>query len=207
MINEQATHVKEEKGDYQGSKLGMWIFLFTEMLLFTGLFLLYSVYRSKYSGEFHATAAGMDRIIGTLNTGILLTSSLTMAYAISSIRAGREKMSLLFQYLTVFLGLVFLVNKYIEWGAKFRHGIYPGSPELLASTKGEIIYYGLYFFMTGLHGLHVLAGMILIAVTCVLTRRGSINSGRFIVIENTGLYWHFVDIVWVYLFPLFYLIN
>ncbi len=207
MINEHMTRAEEEKGDYQGAKLGMWIFLFTEMLLFTGLFLLYSVYRSKYSGGFHEAAANMDRIIGTLNTGILLTSSLTMVYAISSIRVGRKKMSLIFQYVTIFLGFVFLVNKYIEWGAKFRHGIYPGSPELLSSAKGEIVYYGLYFFMTGLHGLHVLAGMILIAVTCFLTQRGRINSGRFIVIENTGLYWHFVDIVWVYLFPLFYLIS
>jgi len=207
MINERITGVKEEKGDYQGSKLGMWIFLFTEMLLFSGLFLLYSAYRSRYSADFHIAAGSMDKMIGTLNTVILLTSSLTMVYAINSIRLGKKTMSLVFQFLTVALGLVFLVNKYIEWSAKFRHGIYPGSSELLAGSKGEIIYYGLYFFMTGLHGLHVLAGMIMIVITFVLTKKGRISSDRFIVIENTGLYWHFVDIVWVYLFPLFYLIN
>jgi cytochrome c oxidase subunit 3 len=207
MINERITDVKEEKGDYQGSKLGMWIFLFTEMLLFSGLFLLYSAYRSRYSGDFHIAAAGMDKVIGTLNTVVLLTSSLTMVYAISSIKSGKKKISLVFQLLTVALGLLFLFNKFIEWSAKFRHGIYPGSHELLEKAKGEVIYYGLYFFMTGLHGLHVLAGIILIAITCVLTSKGRISSDRFIVLENTGLYWHFVDIVWVYLFPLFYLIS
>jgi cytochrome c oxidase subunit 3 len=207
MIREHVTGVKEEKGDYQGSKLGMWIFLFTEMLLFSGLFLLYSAYRSRYSGEFHIAAGNMDKLIGTLNTVILLTSSLSMVYAIRSIRLGKKTMSLVFQLMTVALGLVFLVNKYIEWSTKFRHGIYPGSPELLAGPKGEIIYYGLYFFMTGLHGLHVLAGMVMIMITFILTKKGRIRSDRFIVMENTGLYWHFVDIVWVYLFPLFYLIS
>jgi len=207
MIDERMTDVNEEKGDYQGSKLGMWIFLFTEMLLFSGLFLLYSAYRSRYSVEFHIADAGMDKVIGTLNTVILLTSSLTLVYAISFLRTGRKKMSTAFQLLTVAFGLIFLVNKYIEWSAKFHHGIYPGSPELMTEPKGQIIFYGLYFFMTGLHGLHVLAGMILISITAVLTHKGRVSSDRFIVLENTGLYWHFVDIVWVYLFPLFYLIN
>jgi len=207
MINEHMTDVNGEKGDYQGSKLGMWIFLFTEMLLFSGLFLLYSAYRSRYSGDFHIAAGGMDKMIGTLNTVILLTSSLTMVYAISAIRLGKKTMSLVFQFLTVALGLVFLINKYIEWSAKFRHGIYPGSSGLLASPKGEIIYYGLYFFMTGLHGLHVIAGIILIVISFILTKEGRISSERFIVVENTGLYWHFVDVIWVYLFPMFYLIS
>jgi cytochrome c oxidase subunit 3 len=207
MITENTAVAREEKGDYQGAKLGMWIFLFTEMLLFSGLFLLYSAYRARFAGDFHAAAAGMDKVIGTLNTVVLLTSSLTMAYAINAVRTGKKKMSLVFQGLTIALGLIFLVNKYIEWSAKFHHGVYPGSSGLLAKAKGEIIYYGLYFFMTGIHGLHVIAGVVLIAITFVLTKKGRISSDRFIVIENSGLYWHFVDIIWVYLFPLFYLIT
>ncbi|RJQ20590.1 MAG: cytochrome c oxidase subunit 3 family protein [Nitrospiraceae bacterium] len=195
------------KTDYEGAKIGMWIFLFTEMVLFSGLFLLYSAYRSRYPEEFHSAASELNRFMGTFNTVILLTSSLTMALSINSIRTGRKGMSLLLQSLTSFMGLIFLVNKYIEWSAKISHGIYPDSPGLMKYGKGEIIFYGLYYLLTGIHGLHVLAGIVLIAVMIVLTNKDRVSSGRFVALENTGLYWHFVDIIWVFLFPLFYLIS
>jgi len=201
------TNIIEHKTDYQGSRLGMWIFLFTEMLLFAGLFLLYSVFRTKYSPEFHISSGELSRTAGTVNTIILLTSSLTMALSISVIKTGRRNMSLLFQSLTASLGVLFLVNKYFEWGAKFQHGIFPNSPELLQRGKGETIFYGLYYLLTGLHGLHVLAGVILLTIMFIMTVKNRISREEYIRLENSGLYWHMVDVIWVYLFPVFYLIN
>jgi cytochrome c oxidase subunit 3 len=107
----------------------------------------------------------------------------------------------------VLLGLLFLVNKYVEWSAKMGHGLYPNSPILLERSSGEILFFGLYYAMTGLHGLHVLVGVALLAVMCWLLVRGRIKSTDFILLENSGLYWHLVDIIWIFLFPLFYLIT
>lgn len=204
-MNEE--NIIEDKSDYQGSKMGMWLFLFTELVLFTGLFLLYSAFRSRYSVEFHIGATGLNRTTGTLNTVLLLTSSLTMALSINVIKEGKKRLSVIFQGLTVFLGLLFLLNKYLEWNEKIRHGIYPDSPELLQRGKGETIFYGLYYLMTGLHSLHVIAGIILLTVMLVLTKKDRINSKTYVQLENSGLYWHLVDVIWVYLFPVFYLIN
>jgi len=192
--------------DIEGAKMGMWVFLFTEMLLFGGLFLLYSVYRSKYTADFHGSAAELDIFLGTVNTVILLTSSLTMVLSISALRKGHRGLSSLFQGLTILLGVVFLVNKYLEWSAHIHHGIYPDSPVLLAMERGQIIFFSLYYVMTGIHGLHVLIGAGVIAGTLVFTTQGKLGPDNVVMLENTGLYWHFVDIIWIYLFPLFYLI-
>lgn len=193
--------------DYTGAKMGMWIFLFTELLLFGGLFLLYSVYRAKYPGDFHKAAADLSIFLGTTNTVVLLTSSLTMALSISAIKKGADRLSLVCQGITVLLAAVFLVNKYIEWSSHIRHGLYPDSAALLAMSRGEIVFFGLYFVMTGIHGLHVLIGGGVIAGTIFFTAKKVIISDDFVKLENTGLYWHFVDIIWIYLFPLFYLIT
>lgn len=193
--------------DYTGAKMGMWIFLFTEVLFFGGLFLLYSVYRSKYALNFHNSAAELDIFLGTANTVILLTSSMTMALSIAFIRKGEKRQSALCQGITIFLGLVFLINKYIEWSAHIKHGIYPDSPLLLEMSRGKIIFFSLYYVMTGLHGLHVLIGVCVISGTLIFTVREIIHQKDFVKLENSGLYWHFVDIVWIYLFPLFYLIT
>lgn len=196
-----------EHRDYTGAKLGMWLFLFTEILLFGGLFLLYSVYRSVHSAEFHEASAEMSVAVGAVNTVILLTSSLTMALSISAIRIGRKMRSVILQSATILLGAVFLVNKFFEWREHIRHGMYPDSAELLAMGHGKTLYFGLYYVMTGIHGLHVVAGMAVIAATLVLTAKKRITSGDYIKLENTGLFWHLVDIIWIYLFPLFYLIR
>ncbi|HWR73273.1 MAG TPA: cytochrome c oxidase subunit 3, partial [Nitrospirota bacterium] len=108
---------------------------------------------------------------------------------------------------TLLLGALFLVNKYFEWSAKFQHGLYPDAPELIDRGHGQILFYGLYYVMTGLHGLHVLAGLVLLGSMLFFTVRERVNSENFGWLENSGLYWHLVDLIWIYLFPLFYLIT
>lgn len=193
--------------DDVGSRMGMWLFLFTELLLFGGMFLLYSVYRFQYADEFHIAAKELNTIMGALNTAVLLTSSMTIALSIVAIQRGQKDLSVILQITTIVLALFFLVNKYFEWTAKFHHGIYPGSEELLAKSSGEILFFGLYYVMTGLHGVHVVVGMFLIAVMTRQTRTGIIHKDSYVRLENAGLYWHLVDIIWIFLFPLFYLIT
>jgi len=193
--------------DYTGSKLGMWLFLFTEILLFGGLFLVYSVNRWVFAQEFHTAAEELSTTMGAVNTMILLTSSLTMALAIAMLRRGRTSLSALFQAVTMLFGVAFLVNKYLEWSGHILQGTYPGSADLLARGHGTTLFYGLYYVMTGLHALHVAAGLVLIGIMLLLTLRGTVSQNNFRKLENTGLYWHLVDVIWIYLFPLFYLIT
>ncbi len=194
--------------DYVGAKVGMWLFLFTELLLFGGMFLVYSLYRAKFSKEFHAAALELNTGIGALNTLLLLTSSLTVALAIAAIQKGKRGLCLLLLWATIAQGLGFMVNKYFEWSYKFGHKIYPGSLEMEQSrTEGEIIFYNLYFVMTGLHGLHVLIGLVCLGFCVVWIMKNWVRKDDFVVLENSGLYWHLVDLIWIYLFPLFYLIS
>jgi cytochrome c oxidase subunit 3 len=209
----------EQHRDYAGSKMGMWLFLLTELILFGGLFLLYSVYRSTYRADFHNAAGELNAFAGTLNTLVLLTSSLTVALSIGAIHHGNRRLAVAMIAITVVLGCSFLLVKYFEWGAKISHGIYPGSETLAIYPKGEILFFGLYFSMTGLHGLHVLVGVVLLTVMLFKVRRwrtsgtdlnGQSGPGRpagFGQVENSALYWHLVDIIWIFLFPLFYLIT
>lgn len=193
--------------DDVASRMGMWLFLFTELLLFGGMFFIYSVYRFMHQNEFHVAAKDLNIIIGTFNTAILLTSSLTMALSITAIQKNNKRLSILFQVLTILLGIGFMVNKYFEWMTKINHGIYPGGEELLGRGSGEILFFGLYYVMTGLHGLHVLIGMIIIGTMTSFTIRGVITPESNVKLEAAGLYWHLVDIIWIFLFPLFYLIT
>ncbi len=202
--NEHAVHVHR---DDIGSRMGMWLFLFTELILFGGMFILYAVYRYNNPEAFHLAAKELNTIIGTFNTAILLTSSLTMALSITAIQRNNKNLSIFFQLLTVVLALGFMVNKYFEWSAKFHHGIYPGAEELLARDSGEILFFGLYYVMTGLHGLHVVIGLVLILVMTRFTAKGIITKDSYVKLESAGLYWHLVDIIWIFLFPLFYLIT
>jgi cytochrome c oxidase subunit 3 len=193
--------------DDVASRMGMWLFLFTELLLFGGMFLLYSVYRFQYADQFHIAAKELNIILGTFNTAVLLTSSMTMALSIVAIQRNQKSLSLLLQMITIILALFFLINKYFEWSAEIRHGLYPGSEVLLSKSSGEILFFGLYYVMTGLHGVHVIVGMFLIAVMARMTRKGIITKENYVRLENIGLYWHLVDIIWIFLFPLFYLIT
>lgn len=193
--------------DDEGSKLGMWIFLFTELFLFGGLFLVYAVLRAKYSEPFHDAALELNTFIGTLNTVVLLVSSLTVAMSLSAVQKGDKKLALRLLLITLLLATVFMVNKYFEWSHKFELKLYPGSEVLVGLERGEALFFGLYFMMTGLHALHVIIGMILITVALVRVKKGRIHGTDFQLLENSGLYWHLVDLIWIFLFPLLYLIT
>lgn len=193
--------------DNVGAKMGMWLFLFTELLLFGGMFLIYAVYRHQNLEQFHIAAMELNTSLGTLNTIILLTSSLTVAVSIAAIQKGNKFLSVLLLALTIIFALMFMVIKYFEWSAKFEHGIYPGSEELLSRPNGQILYFGLYYVMTGLHALHVLIGVIILLFLLVFILKDKITKHDFIKLENGGLYWHLVDLIWIFLFPLFYLIK
>jgi cytochrome c oxidase subunit III len=188
-------------------KIGMWLFISSEVLLFGGLFLLYAMYRYKNPLDFHNGALELSRFFGTLNTAILITSSLAVALSIFYFKADKKEKAELALLATIVFGLAFLVIKGFEWGEKFMHGLYPQAPHLLALPKGEILYFGLYFMMTGLHALHVLIGICIFSVILFWIRNKRLPVTRSLVLENTGLYWHLVDIIWIFLFPLFYLIT
>jgi cytochrome c oxidase subunit 3 len=193
--------------DDLASKTGMWLFLFTEMLLFGGLFIVYSVYRFRNAEAFHLAAQELKVAIGTINTIILLISSTTIAMSITAIQKKNKKLALLLLGATILLGLAFLVNKYFEWGEHLKEHIYPGSPVLALRGQGDVLFYGLYFFMTGLHALHIIIGLIFIGVITSMIYRDKIQYDNFVLLENSGLYWHLVDLIWIFLFPLFYLIT
>ena len=193
--------------DDVGDRLGMWLFIFTELLIFGALFLVYSIYRYSYPEAFTEAAHELDTFIGTVNTVILLISSMTIAMSITAIQKNQIKFSLWMQGITIFFALVFMVNKYFEWGAKIHHGLYPGADHLLELGRGQILFFGLYFFMTGLHALHIIIGVIFIGFVMWYTQKKKVKSDDYVVLENAGLYWHLVDLIWIFLFPLFYLIH
>ena len=193
--------------DDVASKMGMWLFLFTELLLFGGLFLVYLIYRYLYSEQFLEAHYNLNVFIGTVNTIVLLTSSMTVAMSITATQKGDYKKAGLLLWLTIIAALIFMVNKYFEWTAKIDHGYFPGMDHFNHLEHGERLFYFLYFMMTGLHALHVIVGAVFILFVIRYLRKGKINSGRYMLQENAGLYWHLVDLIWIYLFPLFYLIK
>ena len=190
-----------------GSKIGMWLFIFTELLLFGGLFIVYSVYRFKNPVAFHLAGKELDKVIGTVNTLVLLISSMTIAMSSTAVQLNQRRRAILLMSTTILLAFIFLINKFFEWSGKFGHGIYPGSEKLAELGNGEVLFFGLYFAMTGLHALHIIIGLIILTVMLSKVIKTTINSGYYVQLENGGLYWHLVDIIWIFLFPLFYLIT
>jgi cytochrome c oxidase subunit 3 len=195
-----------EQKDYAGAKLGMWLFLFTEILLFGGLFLLYAVYLRRYPQEFAAAGTQLNWHMGTANTTILLTSSLFAAMAVSAVQRDQLPRAVGLIGGTVLCAAGFMVIKYFEWSAKIGHGIYPGSPHLKTGPPGESVFFSLYFMTTGIHGLHVLIGAGLLTWIAAKIKGGAVNSDDYILMENGALYWHLVDLIWIFIFPLYYLI-
>jgi cytochrome c oxidase subunit III len=189
------------------AKTGMWFFLFTEMLLFGGLFIVYSVYRYRNPEAFHLDAQELSVVIGTINTIILLVSSTTIAMSITAVRKQNKRLAILLLIITILLGIGFLINKYFEWGEHIRGHIYPGSAVLAQRGHGDVLFYSLYFLMTGLHAIHIIVGLVLITIVTLAIVRNRINSDEYVFLENSGLYWHLVDLIWIFLFPLFYLIT
>ncbi len=190
-------HQMDPAVEYSSSKLGMWLFLGTEVLLFGGLFAAYAIFRARYPEVFIEDHKELNRIMGAVNTCVLIFSSLTMAMGVSAIKKGKQKAAALFLLITIICGLGFGVVKYFEYGAKFAHHIYPDTS----------IFFSLYFLMTGLHMLHVFVGIAILVVLLVLTVKGKFSSSYNTPIEVGGLYWHLVDLIWIYLFPLLYLIG
>lgn len=193
--------------DAKSSKMGMWLFLYTELLLFGGLFLVYMIYRYLNQDAFLLASFELNVWMGTVNTIILLTSSMTIAMSITALQKGNEKLSINLAWLTIFAALAFIAIKYFEWGAKFEHGLFPGMDHYNDLPLGERLYFYLYFFMTGLHALHVIVGAVFILFVIVGIQNNKVTQDRYSLLENSGLYWHLVDLIWIYLFPLFYLIH
>jgi cytochrome c oxidase subunit 3 len=182
---------------FESAKLGVWTFLATEVLLFGALFTAYIVFRVKYPEMFRAEHLKLDRVLGAANTVVLITSSFTVVLGVDAIRRGKARLLEACFGTTILLAGIFLCVKYVEYAAKFHHGLYPGTN----------LFFSLYFMLTGLHGIHVLAGMAVLSYVVVLSRRGRLSADYHTPAEMSGLYWHFVDLVWIYLFPLLYLIG
>jgi cytochrome c oxidase subunit 3 len=195
-----------EHKDYAGAKLGMWLFLFTELLLFGGLFLLYAVYLKRYPGEFAAGGQQLNWIMGGVNTVILLTSSLFAAMSVTAIQRDEIRRTILLIGGTILCAVGFMTVKYFEWSAKMSHGIYPGSEHLKAGAPGESVFFSLYYMTTGIHGLHVLIGGALLGWIATRVKAGTVHAGDYVMLENGALYWHLVDLIWIFIFPLYYLV-
>jgi cytochrome c oxidase subunit III len=193
----------------EASSFGMWVFLVTEILFFGGLFLAYTVYRHQYPRAFAEASRHLDITLGTFNTAVLIVSSLTMALAVWSAAVGRRKAIVVFLLLTMALGGVFLGVKAVEYTHKFHDHLVPGpSFHFPGPYAGPAeIFFSLYFTMTGLHAAHMIIGIGILTVLLLQARKGRYTPEYHTPVEVSGLYWHFVDIVWIFLFPLLYLIG
>ena len=204
-----AHHFDNLEQQTDATTLGMWVFLVTEVLFFGGLFLVYTVYRSLYPDAFIAASHELDVTLGTINTAVLITSSLTMALAVHAAQVGRRKTLMLFLVATMILGGIFLGIKSVEYYHKFVEHLVPGPAFQFEKEhlRHAQLFFSLYFLMTGLHALHMIIGFGIMAFMLWWGWNGTITKAYYSPIEISGLYWHFVDIVWIFLFPLLYLIG
>ena len=206
-VREQFDTASQQKN---ASTLGMWVFLITEIMFFGGMFLAYTAYRSWYPNVFGAASRTLNATIGAINTAVLLCSSYTMVLAVRAGQLGRRKTIMLFLVLTIILGFVFLGIKGYEWWEKFEEHHVPGASFHLEGTplQGQAqLFFSLYFAMTGLHALHMVVGVGIMSYLLYQTYVGKYTAEYYTPIDVGGLYWHFVDIIWIYLFPLLYLID
>jgi cytochrome c oxidase subunit III len=189
--------------------LGMWIFLATEVVFFGGMFTAYSVYRLLYPSAFAEVSRQLNVVLGTVNTAVLICSSFTMVLAVYGAQTGRRKMLALFLALTIILGLAFLGIKFDEYYEKFLEHHVPGPFFSYPGPHGRQaeMFFSLYFAMTGLHALHMVIGIGLLSVLLVMAWRGRFTPEYHNPVELSGLYWHFVDVIWIFLYPLLYLIG
>lgn len=189
--------------------LGMWVFLMTELMLFGGLFVAYTAYRYFYPEAFATGSSHLNATLGAINTGVLILSSLTMALAVHSAQVGRRRALMLCLGLTMLFGLVFMGIKGVEYYAHYTEQLAPGINFAFEGpqARGVQLFLFLYFAMTGLHAVHLTIGIGLVFLMSIFSWRGSVTQLNWTPVELTGLYWHFVDIVWVFLFPLLYLIH
>ena len=216
-------HFVSAEQQASAAKLGMWIFLVTEILMFSGLFVAYTAARYFYPGTFLHSHEYLSVQAGAINTFFLITSSLTMAIAVRAAQTSNQKALVINLLFTLAFAAAFMVVKYIEYTHKFHDCLLPGpyfnvpnfstascsehAAHLLAAGGQPQLFFGIYFAMTGLHGLHVLIGMGLIVWLILISRSGRFSSEYYTPVENVGLYWHLVDLIWIFLFPLLYLVR
>jgi cytochrome c oxidase subunit 3 len=192
------------------AKLGMWLFLAQEVLFFSALFTAYFVFRSLYPETYEAAHYQLNATLGGVNTIVLLTSSLTMALAVRAAQTNNQKWTVINLSLTIAFAFAFLVVKYFEYSHKIHLGLLPGAAYSYAGPAipgAPQLFFALYFCMTGLHGIHVVAGIFVLSWILWRSAKGHFNSEYFTPVENVGLYWHLVDLVWIFLFPLLYLVK
>ncbi len=200
-------HFDDLKQQHEASTLGMWAFLITEVLFFGGLFAGYAQYRIRYPGAYAAASHHLDITLGAINTAVLIASSLTMALAVRGAQTGRRKATAGLLMSTVALGLVFLGIKAVEYSHKFHEHLVPGPSFSFDGPRESQLFFSFYFAMTGMHALHMIIGVVLVTIIAWFAWRGRYSPEYFSPVEVTGLYWHFVDIVWIFLFPMLYLIG
>jgi cytochrome c oxidase subunit 3 len=217
-------HFSSMEQEYEAGKQGVWIFMATEIMMFGGLFVAYFIYRFSFPEMYTAGGDSLNWKIGAFNTLVLLFSSFTMAQAVTETMKGENKKALKLVIITTLCALTFMVIKYFEYKAKFSHGLFPGfdmwnpdmeyikshirDPELMGafSSTNLRLFYVLYFAMTGLHGIHILVGVGLMIWLMKRLKNNEFSSKYYTAVEGVGLYWHIVDIIWIFLFPLMYLI-
>ena len=195
---------------HEASSLGMWVFLATEIMFFGGLFAGYTVYRGLYLPGFEAGSHLLNVKLGAFNTAVLLCSSLTMALAVRAAMLGRRRELVTFLILTILLGLTFVgVKMAFEWHHDYEEHLVPGIDFVSEGPNGRAIelFFVFYFFMTGVHALHMVIGIAILAVLTWQASQGRFGPERYNPVEMAGLYWHFVDVIWIFLFPLLYLIG
>jgi cytochrome c oxidase subunit 3 len=211
-VSEHSSHVAHQFEDatqqYEASTLGMWAFLITEIMFFGGLFAGFFVYILGHAQAFAEGSRHLDLALGSINTIVLLGSSLTMALAVRSAQQGNRNGQMLFLLLTIVLGCVFLGIKGLEYGHKFEQHLVPGAQFAMPGPHAQSaqLFFSFYFAMTGVHALHMVIGVGLLAWLLVNAWRGKYSAAYFTPVEVSGLYWHFVDVVWIFLFPTLYLV-
>jgi cytochrome c oxidase subunit 3 len=228
VVHHHAHHFESADAEFEAAKQGMWVFMVTEVLMFGGLFVAFIIFRGLYLDAFKAAHMFLDWKLGALNTIILIASSLTMVLGVTKAQRGERDRSFVYLALTFLLACGFLVVKYFEYTHKFHIGIFPagmiqGTAPLLTGPDAQgakaifdahpeavvhaKLFFSLYFAMTGLHGLHVIIGMGLMIWLMIRTKKREFGPDFYTPVELVGFYWHFVDMVWIYLFPLLYLVG
>jgi cytochrome c oxidase subunit 3 len=223
-------HFENMEQQREAGTLGMWVFLVTEVMFFGALFLAYTIYRYQYPGAFATASNHLDIKLGAINTVVLIVSSFTMAMAVYSTQIGRQRSTIICLILTMVLGATFLGIKAVEYHDKYNDHLIPGKlipgrpfePEVAkpgdtdphklhlvegATVRNVELFYWIYFAMTGMHALHMIIGLGIMAVLVIMAWRGRFSPEYHAPVEISGLYWHFVDIIWIFLFPLLYLLG
>ena len=204
-------HFKDANQEYETGKQGIWLFMVTEILMFGAILVGYAIFHNLYPEMFAEGAKSLDWKMGFINTLVLIFSSFTMAISISYVQKNESKKAAIALATTILCGAIFMVIKYFEYTHKFHAGLYPGrlldTVQVGAEHANLGMYFGFYYCMTGLHGLHVLIGMGLITWLLIRTIRGDFHSQYWIPVEGVGIFWHIVDLIWIFLFPLLYLVG